>query len=360
MAQKIPATIITGFLGAGKTTLIRHLLQNAANRRIALIINEFGDVGVDGAVLAGCADDTCPADEIMELSNGCICCTVADDFIPAMDQILARDPAPDHIIIETSGLALPQPLIRAFNWPSVKDRVIVDAVIALCDASAMGAGQFDTPEVKSTEKNGEETEHETPLADLFEDQLASADMIVLNKADLLDKPALETISNDLKTRTRAGVQILSAVKGVLPIDILLGQGKSAESDLTHRGEIHHHHHDDHDHHHHDDHHHDHDHHHHDHGHDAFETFALEFDEIEDKDALIARLSEAIIAHNILRLKGFVAIKDKPMRLSIQAVGARIDTYFDRPFATGESRQTHLVIIGTAGLDRASITKTLCP
>ena len=360
MAQKIPATIITGFLGAGKTTLIRHLLQNAANRRIALIINEFGDVGVDGAVLAGCADDTCPADEIMELSNGCICCTVADDFIPAMDQILARDPAPDHIIIETSGLALPQPLIRAFNWPSVKDRVTVDAVIALCDASAMGAGQFDTPEVKSTEKNGEQTEHETPLADLFEDQLASADMIVLNKADLLDKPALAKISSDLKARTRAGVQILSAVKGVLPIDILLGQGKSAESDLTHRGEIHHHHHDDHDHdddHHHD---HDHDHHHHDHGHDAFETFALEFDEVTDKDALIARLSDAIIAHNILRLKGFVAIKDKPMRLSIQAVGARIDTYFDRPFATGESRQTHLVIIGAAGLDRASITKTLCP
>ena len=344
MAQKIPATIITGFLGAGKTTLIRHLLQNAANRRIALIINEFGDVGVDGAVLAGCADDTCPADEIMELSNGCICCTVADDFIPAMDQILARDPAPDHIIIETSGLALPQPLIRAFNWPSVKDRVTVDAVIALCDASAMGAGQFDTPDIKS---NGE-TEHETPLADLFEDQLASADMIVLNKADLLEKPALAKISNDLKTRTRAGVQILSAVKGVLPIDILLGQGKSAESDLTHRGEIHHHHHDDHD------------HHHHDHGHDAFETFALAFDEVADKDALIARLSEAIIAHNILRLKGFVAIKDKPMRLSIQAVGARIDTYFDRPFGVGESRQTHLVIIGAAGLDRASITKTLCP
>ena len=346
MAQKIPATIITGFLGAGKTTLIRHLLQNAQNRRIALIINEFGDVDVDGAVLAGCADDTCPADEIMELSNGCICCTVADDFIPAMDQILARDPAPDHIIIETSGLALPQPLIRAFNWPSVKDRVTVDAVIALCDASAMGAGQFDTPDIKSSG----ETEHETPLADLFEDQLASADMIVLNKADLLEKPALAKISNDLKTRTRAGVQILSAVKGVLPIDILLGQGKSAESDLTHRGEIHHHHHDDHH----------HDHHHHDHGHDAFETFALALDEVEDKDALIARLSDAIIAHNILRLKGFVAIKDKPMRLSIQAVGARIDTYFDRPFAHGESRQTHLVIIGTAGLDRASITKTLCP
>ncbi len=153
---------------------------------------------------------TSPPDEILELSNGCICCTVADDFIPAMDQILARDPAPDHIIIETSGLALPQPLIRAFNWPSVKDRVTVDAVIALCDASAMGAGQFDTPEVKNTEQ----TEHETPLADLFEDQLASADMIVLNKADLLEKPALAKISSDLKARTRAGVQILSAVKGV--------------------------------------------------------------------------------------------------------------------------------------------------
>ncbi len=119
MAQKIPATVVTGFLGAGKTTLIRHMLQNAGGKRIALIINEFGDLGVDGDILKGCGDETCTEDDIMELSNGCICCTVADDFIPTMQKLLERDRRPDHIVIETSGLALPQPLVRAFNWPEI-------------------------------------------------------------------------------------------------------------------------------------------------------------------------------------------------------------------------------------------------
>ena len=126
MATKTPATVITGFLGAGKTTLIRHMLQNAQGKRIALIINEFGDLGVDGEILKGCGAETCTEDDIVELSNGCICCTVADDFIPTLEKLLARPTPPDHIVIETSGLALPQPLIRAFNWPGISTRVTVD------------------------------------------------------------------------------------------------------------------------------------------------------------------------------------------------------------------------------------------
>ena len=142
MAQKIPATVVTGFLGAGKTTLIRHMLQNAAGKRIALIINEFGDLGVDGDILKGCGDETCTQDDVMELSNGCICCTVADDFIPTLEKLLTRDPRPDHIVIETSGLALPQPLVRAFNWPAVSTKVTVDGVVTVVDGKAVTEGRF--------------------------------------------------------------------------------------------------------------------------------------------------------------------------------------------------------------------------
>ena len=107
MSGKIPATIITGFLGAGKTTLIRHLLENSGGRRIALIINEFGDLGVDGEILRNCGLEGCDDRGIKELSNGCICCTVAEEFAPAISELVSMDPAPEHIVIETSGLALP-------------------------------------------------------------------------------------------------------------------------------------------------------------------------------------------------------------------------------------------------------------
>ena len=133
---KISATVITGFLGAGKTTLVRHLLENAGGRRIALIINEFGDVGIDGGLLRGCGEELCRDEDIVELANGCICCTVAEDFIPTMERLLDRPDAPDHIVIETSGLALPQPLVRAFQWPQIATRVTVDGVVTVVDGKA--------------------------------------------------------------------------------------------------------------------------------------------------------------------------------------------------------------------------------
>src|SRR5919106_1097987 len=139
--SRVPCTIVTGFLGAGKTTLIRHVLANANGRRLAVIVNEFGDVGIDGEILKGCGDQTCPQDNIVELANGCICCTVADDFVPALDTILSRTPRVDHILIETSGLALPKPLVQAFQWPSVKGRVTVDGVIAVVDGAALADGR---------------------------------------------------------------------------------------------------------------------------------------------------------------------------------------------------------------------------
>ena len=353
MISKIPATIITGFLGAGKTTLIRHMLRNAQGRRIALIINEFGDLGVDGDILKGCGDETCREEDVMELSNGCICCTVADDFIPTMEKLLAREDRPDHIVIETSGLALPQPLVRAFNWPGISTQVTVDGVVTVVDGKAVTEGRFahSVAAVDAQRQLDENLDHETPLSELFEDQIACADMIVVNKTDLLEGAEAEALVGTLRESSRSGVQVVTTSMGKLPVDVLLGQGIGAESDLDSRHELHHHHHD-----HSDEHEHDHDHHH-DHDHDAFESFVVTLGEITDPKAFSDQVSTIISAHDILRLKGFAAVSGKPMRLTLQAVGPRVETYFDQPFGD-TARATRLVVIGQAGLDQAAIEAAL--
>ena len=356
MSAKIPATVVTGFLGAGKTTLIRHMLENANGKRIALIINEFGDLGVDGDILKGCGIETCSDDDVVELSNGCICCTVADEFIPTMEMLLSRDNPPDHIVIETSGLALPQPLVRAFNWPGISTKVTVDGVVTVVDGKAVSAGQFahNVAAVDAQRKLDDNLDHETPLAELFEDQIACADMIVVNKADLLAEGEADHLRAVLKAEARKGVQVVTATMGALPVNVLLGQGIGAENDLEARHEVHHHHHDHDDDHHDDDDDHDHEH---SHGHDEFESFVVELGEIADANAFAEKVADVIRAHDILRLKGFAAIAGKPMRLTLQAVGPRVDTYFDRPFGTAP-RLTRLVVIGQAGLDRAAIDGAL--
>ncbi|SFP34624.1 cobalamin biosynthesis protein CobW [Tranquillimonas alkanivorans] len=348
MPAKIPATIVTGFLGSGKTTLIRHLLANADGRRIALIINEFGDLGVDGDILKGCGDETCTDDDVMELSNGCICCTVAEDFVPTMQKLLARGTPPDHIVIETSGLALPQPLVRAFNWPEISTRVTVDGVVTVVDGKAVTEGRFahDTAAVDRQRAMDDNLDHETPLSELFDDQIACADMIVVNKTDLLDEAEKTDLLSKLETDSRAGVHVVPAVMGRLPADVLLGRSAAAESDMEGRHEVHHHHHDDEDD---DDHHHD---------HDDFESFVVTLPEVTDPTAFAELVSSTIRAHDILRLKGFAAVQGKPMRLTLQAVGPRIETYFDRPLAANEPREARLVVIGQAGLDREAITRAL--
>ncbi|MGR3550496.1 cobalamin biosynthesis protein CobW [Pseudooceanicola sp.] len=351
MPAKIPATVVTGFLGAGKTTLIRHMLQNANGKRIALIINEFGDLGVDGDILRGCGVESCRDEDIMELSNGCICCTVAEDFIPTLEKLLEREDKPDHIVIETSGLALPQPLVRAFNWPAISTRVTVDGVVTVVDGPAHHAGTFahDVAAVDAQRAQDENLDHETPLSELFEDQLACADMIVVNKADLMDEGALATTTQTLSDASRPGVRVVQASMGALPTEVLLGLETAAETDMSARHEVHHHHHDEDE---------DHDHNHeHEHGHDEFESFVVTRDEITDPKAFADQVVETIRAHDILRLKGFAAVTGKPMRLTLQAVGPRIDSYFDQPFGTAP-RQTRLVVIGQTGLDREAIEKAL--
>ncbi|WP_308915450.1 cobalamin biosynthesis protein CobW [Jannaschia sp. LMIT008] len=353
MPAKIPATIVTGFLGAGKTTLIQHLMTHA-DRRIALIVNEFGDLGVDGDILRGCGIEGCSDDDMIELSNGCICCTVADDFVPAMQKLLDRADPPEHIVIETSGLALPQPLVRAFAWPDLATRVTVDGVVTVLDGPAVAEGTFaaDVAAVDRQRAADDGLDHETPLSELYADQVACADMIVLNKTDLMeDVPAM---LDRLRVEVRAGVQIVPAVKGALPADVLLGRSMAAEDDMTARHEVHHHHHHDDDHH--DDHHH-HDHGHDDHGHDAFESFVVHGAPVADPARFADELASLIRHHGILRLKGFAAVEGRPMRLTVQAVGPRVAHHYDRPWGA-DAPATRLVVIGPRGLDRSAIERSL--
>ncbi len=343
--QKIPATVITGFLGAGKTTLVRNLLATANGKRIALIINEFGDLGVDGEVLAGCGDETCTEDDIVELNNGCICCTVADDFIPTMIKLLERDRLPDHIVIETSGLALPQPLVNAFNWPEIRERVTVDGVITVVDSAAVAEGRFahDVDAVAAQRAEDEALDHDSPLEELFEDQITCADMIVLSKVDLVDDAAIDAIQKDVRAATSRAVKMVHSSASNIPgADVLLGLGVGSEHDLEARRSHHEIHHEDG----------------HEHDHDEFESFVVEGGAVSDVKALAASLSKLIEEHDILRLKGFVEVTGKPMRLVVQAVGKRIDTYFDRDWKKDEARGSRLVVIGLHEIDKDAVSKAV--
>ncbi|WP_298815108.1 cobalamin biosynthesis protein CobW [uncultured Roseibium sp.] len=350
---KIPATIVTGFLGAGKTTLIRNLLQNAGGKRIALIVNEFGDMGFDGSLVNGCADPECAADEVVELTNGCICCTVADDFLPTMEMLLARETPPEHIVIETSGLALPQPLVRAFSWPSVKPKVTVDGVVTVLDAAALAEGRISLDEeaLEAQRAADEALDHESPVEELFHDQLRCADLVVLNKADLVSETALNDVLDRISEDVRPAVHIVSSEKGTLPIEVLLGRGSAAEDDMSDRHEHHHHHdHDDHDHDHEDEDHHHHDHHH----HDDFESHVLSVSTFGSLKQAEDRVLEAMSLKGVLRIKGAVAIEGKAAPAMVQAVGPRVETWF----AAGAESSGRLVVIGLKGLDFDAVRSVL--
>lgn len=342
--QKIPATVITGFLGSGKTTMIRNLLENANGKRIALIINEFGDLGVDGGILKGCGIETCREEDVIELNNGCICCTVADDFIPTMTKLLDRADRPDHIVIETSGLALPQPLVAAFNWPEIKTQVTVDGVVTVIDAAAVAEGRFadDHDKVDAQRAADESLDHESPLEELFEDQIHAADLIVLNKADLIDSSRLESVKADVAERSARRVNMVPASFGKLGADVLLGLGVGTEDDIANRKSHHEIHHADG----------------HEHDHDEFESFVVEAGSVANPKLFADKLKAVIAEHDILRLKGFVDVPGKPMRLVVQAVGPRIEHYFDRPWGKDEARSTRLVVIGLHDIDEAVIAKAV--
>lgn len=338
--SKIPVTVITGFLGSGKTTLIRHLMANPEGRRLAVLVNEFGSVGVDGEILRQCADENCPDENIVELANGCICCTVADEFIPTIEALLSRPVRPDHILIETSGLALPKPLLKAFDWPAIRSRITVDGVIALADAEAVAAGRFapDPAAVQAQREADESIDHETPLSEVFEDQIACADIVLLSKADLAGEAGLAAARAAIEAEAPRALPILAVTEGVIAPRLVLGLGAAAEDDLAARPS------------------------HHDgagdHEHDDFDTVVIELPEIADPGALLAAVARLAREQRILRVKGYIAVAGRPMRLLVQAVGERVRHQYDRPWGDAPRRSALVAIAERGDVDEAAIRAVL--
>jgi cobalamin biosynthesis protein CobW len=338
---KVPVTVITGFLGAGKTTLVRHLLQNPQGRRLAVVVNEFGDVGVDGEILRACAVPECPEENIVELANGCICCTVADDFIPTIEALMALTPRPDHILIETSGLALPKPLLKAFDWPAIRSRITVDGVIAVADAEAVAAGRFapDLARIEAQRAADDAVDHETPLSEVFEDQIACADLVLLTKGDLAGAAGLAEARAVIAAEAPRTLPVIEVLEGVVDPRVILGLNAAAEDDMAARPS----HHDGEE----------------EHDHEDFDSVVIDIAEQTDPQALAARVAGLADAGRILRVKGYAAVQGKPMRLLVQAVGSRVRVQYDRPWTTSENRQGRLVVIAEKGdIDAGAIRAAL--
>lgn len=314
-----------------------HMLSEAqkSGRRLAFLINEFGDLGIDGDIVKGCGITGC--EDVIELANGCICCTVADDFLPAMESVLDRPNPPDHIVIETSGLALPKPLLKAFSWPGIATRATIDGVIAVVDGPAAAEGRFkDEVEPHGTIMPG--IEHDNPIAELFTDQVNCADLILLNKDDRMNEEARGRARQAVAEVAARPVQVLPASFGQLDIRVLLGMEAAAENDMAVRPSLHeldg------------------------DHDHDDFLSFAAPVPALADPAVAVDRLRDIAAQFGILRLKGFLAVSGKDMRLLVQGVGTRLASHYDRPWQQGEERTGRLVVIGEKMLDRAGILAAL--
>ena len=332
--RKIPATIVTGFLGSGKTTLLRHLLTNANGRRIAVIVNEFGELGIDGELLRscgiGCDENGEPngevAGQVYELANGCLCCTVQEEFAPVMEQLAARRDEIDYMVVETSGLALPKPLVQAFQWPALRNAFTVDSVITVVDAPAVAAGRFadDPVAVDAQRKSDENLDHDSPLAELFEDQLATADLVIVHKTDGMSAAALAAVEAAIRAETLPGVKLVHVQHGKIDPALLLGMERAVEDVIDQRKT----HHDEEE----------------DHDHDAFDSVSVTL-QVTDRAALLSALASLVQRHEIYRIKGFVALPGLAMRLVVQGVGQRFDSYFDRAWRADDVRATQLVLIG---------------
>lgn len=358
MASKIPVTIITGFLGSGKTTLIRNLLQNNQGRRIAVLVNEFGELGIDGELLRSC--QVCPEEEtadgearavdasgvgntantIVELTNGCLCCTVQEEFLPVMQELIQRRDSLDCILIETSGLALPKPLVKAFRWEGIRHAATVDGVITVVDCEAVSTGTIaaDLQALEAQRQADPSLDHETPIQELFEDQLACADLVVLNKTDLVDAATQAQVVDRVRQELPRAVKVVTSQHGNLGLDVLLGFESAVEDHLSERPS----HHDTEE--------------EHDHDDDITSTHVI-LDRALDANELRRRLEALVQQQEIYRVKGFVAVPDKSMRLVVQGVGQRFEQYYDRPWQPEEARQTRLVFIGR-DLDAAQIEAQL--
>ena len=340
---RLPVTVVTGFLGAGKSTLLRQLLLSSG-LRLAVLVNEFGEVGIDADLIRSCG--FCPEEElegrVVELANGCLCCTVQDEFLPTMQLLLERSDQLDGIVIETSGLALPEPLLQAFRWPEIRTRTRVSGVVTVVDGEALAQGHVvgDPAAIEAQRRADPSLDHLGAIEALFDDQLEAADLVLISRADCLQAEQITALQTELAAKLRPGVTVLPMARGQVPAALLLGlerdQRDHSHSDHSHSDNSH----GDHSHPQGSDHDHDHDDHHdHDHSHVAMQSVALRLEGSFDRQALESLLRSQIDRQRFLRLKGRAWLAGKAQPLQIQAVGPRLECWFDPKAAAAD--QDHL-------------------
>jgi G3E family GTPase len=330
-SHQIPVTVLTGYLGAGKTTLLNRILSESHGKRYAVIVNEFGEIGIDNDLIVE-SDE-----EIYEMNNGCVCCTVRGDLIRTVEGLMRRPGRFDAILVETTGLADPAPVAQTFFMDDdVKSKTKLDAVVALVDAKHLPLRLKDSREA--------------------EDQIAFADVVVLNKTDLVTPEELAKVEATVRAinptarihkTERSGVALAEVLdRGAFDLSrALVNDPHFLDGDYDHEHGDH-----DHDHHGHD--HHDHDHHHHDHGaaspiHDVtVKSISLRGGEMDPKKFFpwVEKVTQ-MQGPNILRLKGIIAIKDDPDRYVLQGVHMIIEGDHQRPWKDGEKHESRLVFIG---------------
>ncbi|MEY3545204.1 MAG: cobalamin biosynthesis protein CobW [Cyanobacteriota bacterium] len=311
--RRLPVTVVTGFLGAGKSTLLRQLLLSSG-LRLAVLVNEFGEVGIDGDLIRSCG--FCPEDEldarVVELANGCLCCTVQDEFLPTMQTLLERADQLDGIVVETSGLALPVPLVQAFGWPEIRTRTRVSGVVTVVDGEALAAGSVvgDPAALEAQRLADPNLDHLSSIQELFDDQLDAADLVLLSRADRLESEQIAKLQTQITALVRSGVSVVPMQRGEVPAALLLGLER--EEHGAHQEHAH-----------------DHDHHdHHDHSHVAMQSAVVRWNGSLDRSRLEAVLESQIRTQTLLRLKGRAWLPGKRHPLQIQAVGPRLDCWFD--------------------------------
>tara|TARA_B100000700_G_C15046650_1_gene858286 strand:+ start:2566 stop:3669 length:1104 start_codon:yes stop_codon:yes gene_type:complete len=342
MSSRIPVTVITGFLGSGKTTLLRHLLITS-NARLAVLINEFGSVGLDGDLIKSCGfckDQELPG-RIVELNNGCLCCTVQEDFLPTMQGLLSKSKDLEGIIVETSGLALPKPLLLALNWPEIRSNVYINAVITLVDGEALREGS-PVGDLKALQKQREDDpniDHMTSVDDLFKDQLREADLVLVSRSDKISSMEMEIIREEIKSQVNCKTPILPISNGVISSEMILGLKNPIRDEVllfeTSENPSDHHHHD----------------------HLDVSSFSLRLECDLNKDFIERALLLIVEKYPILRIKGRCWLTGKTIPLQIQMVGKRLTSWFEsvpinswRPNSTG----IDLVVIALNPIGREDI------
>ncbi len=310
MSERIPVTIVTGFLGAGKTTLLRQLLKHSKHR-LGVIVNEFGTIGLDGDLIQTCG--FCPDDEVekrvVELRNGCLCCTVQDDFLPAMLELLSHSNKLDGILIETSGLALPKPLLQALNWPSIRTKVYVNGVVTVVDGESLATGNpvGDPKIIEIQRKEDPSLDHLTSIKELFCDQLEVADLVLITRSDICSVQSLEQVKVELATKVRKATPLIPIALGnVNPSLILELDHPNDFNDSNPDSSTDHHHH-----------------------HFEMKTCSLRFECDLDKIALENHLKTLVVKHKILRVKGRCWLPGKSIPLQLQMVGSRLNTWYEK-------------------------------